>query len=178
MKNLLLAIALLLFSAVVAEPQRRVVDEASVVLAYLYNFGKFVTWPEGSLGPSGAPLLYCIYGENPFGSLTKTISSKRVQGRPIKVVNIKRGGAVKLCDVLFVSRSENFYLRPLLSLVQERPVLTVSEIEGFAEMGGTIGLVFSDSRLRFEINRAAAHDSGLRISSQLLALAVQVLGVP
>ena len=50
-------------------------------------------------------------------------------------------------------------------------MLTVSDMEGFAEAGGVIGLMKTDEKIRFEINLLAAKDAGLVINSRLLNLA-------
>jgi len=57
-----------------------------------------------------------------------------------------------------------------------RGVLTVSDIEGFAEAGGCIGLVTEDERVRFDINQASLQRDSLRASSQLLRLGRNLIG--
>ncbi len=58
------------------------------------------------------------------------------------------------------------------------PVLTVSDLPGFAQQGGVIGLVRQSGRLRFEVNRGVAQSAGLRLSADLLSLAMTVLDGP
>ena len=53
-------------------------------------------------------------------------------------------------------------------------MLTVSDMEGFAEAGGVIGLMKTDEKIRFEINLLAAKEAGLVISSRLLSLALAI----
>ena len=56
--------------------------------------------------------------------------------------------------------------------VQHRSgTLTVGESTGFASRGGVIGFFRDGTRIRFEINRTAAREVGVRISSRLLRLA-------
>jgi hypothetical protein len=50
-------------------------------------------------------------------------------------------------------------------------VLTVSDREDFSCGGGMVRFLAIDNRLALEVNRAAATDAGLQISSQLLAIA-------
>ncbi|HNO87252.1 MAG TPA: YfiR family protein, partial [Rhodocyclaceae bacterium] len=58
-----------------------------------------------------------------------------------------------------------------------RGVLTVSDIDGFAEAGGGIGLVTEEDRVRFDINQAALTRDTLKASSQLLRLGRNVFGL-
>ncbi len=50
-------------------------------------------------------------------------------------------------------------------------VLAVGESDHFAELGGTIGFVIEDERIRFTVNVDAAQRADLKISSKVLALA-------
>ncbi len=49
-------------------------------------------------------------------------------------------------------------------------VLSVSDMDGFAESGSGIQLFLRDNRVEFEINLSSASQGGLKISSKLLAL--------
>jgi hypothetical protein len=53
-------------------------------------------------------------------------------------------------------------------------VLTVGEVENFCHTGGIINLRKIGKNLRFEVNPAAADRAKLKISSQLLKLAIIV----
>ena len=175
-KGLLLT-ALLLFGAMSAgNSAQRAFDEASVVVAYLYNFGKFIEWPVGAFTAPDVPMRFCFYGEDTLGAVTDTLRGKRVSGHPIEGLHIKRGGSLLDCHLLYIDNSERFYVRPLLALTREAPILTVSEIDGFAAAGGIVGLIYSENKLKFEINKAAAEEAQLHISSQLLRLAIEVIG--
>ncbi len=50
------------------------------------------------------------------------------------------------------------------------PVLTVSDIDGFAEQGGIIGLSLNGERVEFTVNLRAARQAGIKLNSQLLRL--------
>jgi len=80
------------------------------------------------------------------------------------------------CHLVFVSGSEERRLGLILRGLAGRGVLSVSDIEGFAEVGGGIGMVTEDDRVRFDINQATLARDGLRASSQLLRLGRQVFG--
>jgi len=50
-------------------------------------------------------------------------------------------------------------------------VLTVSDVDRFAEAGGVIGLYNIDNNVQFSINLEQARSASLQINSQLLKLA-------
>jgi hypothetical protein len=51
------------------------------------------------------------------------------------------------------------------------PIHTVGDVSGFSRNGGMVELFLQDGKVRFEINLAAARQSRLKISSQLLKVA-------
>ena len=66
-------------------------------------------------------------------------------------------------------------LKRILPLIAGQPIVTVSDIEGFAASGGIFELKDKDGRLSFVVNNTKAKESGIRISSSLLKLAIEVL---
>jgi len=65
-----------------------------------------------------------------------------------------------------------------LARARSLPILTVGEVDQFAENGGAIRFCTEENKIRFEVNLDAAGKAGLKISAKLLALAKTVLGVP
>ena len=146
--------------------------EYQVKAAFLYNFAKFVEWPLPALGPPGSPIVVAVLGKDPFGSqLEQTFGNKTVQGRTIVVRRGEKLDDVKGCHILFVSSSEKRHLQQIFEALKKSSVLTVGEVDHFAELGGMINFVLENDKVHFEINVGSAERSGLKISSQLLRLA-------
>jgi hypothetical protein len=147
-----------------------------VEAAYLYNFGKFVTWPSERSGKTD-PFSICVLGRDPFGSvLDSTVMGESIDGRKITIKRIPSVQDAASCSILFISSSEEGHLGPILESAQRWSLLTVSNIKHFAERGGTIGLVVQQDKIRFEVNRDAAERCHLALSSELLKVAVKVIG--
>lgn len=150
-------------------------DEYAVKAAYLYNFAKFVEWPLQSFDRADAPLLICITGANPFGEALASLADKTVEHHPVEVRHQPDAANLEHCHIVFVSRAEPGRWTAVRDRCGGLPILTVSDIGDFVRQGGMIGLVESDQRIRFDINLAAARQAGLRLSSQLLKLAMTVI---
>jgi len=58
------------------------------------------------------------------------------------------------------------------------PVLTVSDIRGFADHAGMIEFLMEHDRVRFEVNLNATQKAGLALSSELLKVATFVKRLP
>ncbi|MCB0072662.1 MAG: YfiR family protein [Caldilineaceae bacterium] len=159
----------------VAGSAGRSAEEPAMVAAYLFNFGRFVQWPDAAFDGNKAPIEFCLYGDHPLDDHLDSLRGKRIGRREVAIRRLQRGAETSGCHVLFISASEQRYLRPLLREHSGRPVLTVSEIGDFAALGGVIGLVSNNRRLAFEINTETALRSSLTVSSQLLKLARRVV---
>lgn len=151
-------------------------SQTDVEAAYLYNFGKFVRWPgEAQLNA----LNICILGHDPFGaSLDRIVAGERIAGHPITVTRLTGISGTHSCAMIFISSSEAPRLAEDMSALAGLPVMTVSDMAGFADRGGMIQFVLKDDRVRFVVNLNAAGKSGLGVSSQLLKVAMQVIANP
>lgn len=150
--------------------------EYQIKAAYLLNFARYVEWPGVRL-PSGAPLRLCILGRDPFGGVLAGLDGRQVSGREVRVRQVDSVELAAECHIVFVSDSEERRLGLILRGLALRSVLTVSDIDGFAEAGGSIGLVTEDERVRFDINQASLQRDSLRASSRLLRLGRNVIGM-
>lgn len=171
-----------------ASADEREASEYEVKAAYLYKLLLFIEWPEiegiPSLAP-GAPgtITIGIVGKDVFGAHFAKVEGKFIKTKNKKLV-VKRFGSfhggldVTACQLLFIASSEEKNLAKILSRVNGKPLLTVSEMSGFLEMGGMVNLTKEKGRIRFEINRTPASVSGLRPSSHLLRNASRVVEIP
>jgi len=166
-------LALALFSGTQAL-QAQALSEAQVKAGFLYNFAKYIEWPGESFFSKDAPMWFCVAGRDPFGATIDSFDGKQIHGRPIVIRRVPSGSDdFRGCHILFVSDSEQRHLAPLLRSAQGA-VLTVSDIDGFIDMGGGIGLVNADERIQFEVNIGSLQRASLKASSQLLKLARNV----
>jgi hypothetical protein len=151
--------------------------EYQVKAAYLFNFLKFVEWPEEAFPDPLAPIVIGICGEDLFGnSLPQVTIGKTVQGRDLVVHRYHTGEDLRGAHILFISPSEKKRLLQILSTLHGANVLTVADMEGFLEAGGMIQFVSENDRVHFAINVDAASKAKLKMSSKLLSLARVVGG--
>jgi hypothetical protein len=150
--------------------------EYQVKAAFLYNFAKFVEWPPGSFADRAAPLRICVLGQDPFGEELRNIASNKIiNGRKLVVDEVADLAAARRCHILFIAASKKAEMKQTVESLRGADVLTVGDTKGFAKMGGMINFVLEDDRVRFEVNQTAAEQTGLRISSKLLSVAVHVI---
>jgi hypothetical protein len=152
------------------------VSEYTVKSAYLFNFARFVDWPDNAFAKSTSPLVIGIVGDDPFGSaLTEAVNGKSVGTHPLAVKRFgaydkSLAGSLKKCQILFVSYSEKDNAREILQSLEGAPVLTVSEIEKFLPLGGMILFDQDGEKIVLDVNPNKATDAGMTISSKLLSV--------
>jgi hypothetical protein len=144
--------------------------EYQVKAAFLLNFTKFIEWPAAAFETPDSPIAICVLGDDPFGSaLDQIVAGEVVNGRRVAAQRFNHIPAPKACKVIFVGTSEKDIARLLPEL--GIGVLTVGEGTSFTRAGGMIAFVIENRRVRFEINRTAAENAGLKLSSKLLTVA-------
>jgi hypothetical protein len=153
-------------------------SEEAVKAAFVYNFPKFVEWPDSAFPSADAAIEICVLGGNGFAEVLKnTVRDKTVKGRPLAVRENVPLGELGSCRILYISSSEQRHLSEVLEHVGTLPVLTVGDADALAERGGIIiGLTTNENRVHFEVNVGAARRAGLKLGSQLLKVATRVVG--
>lgn len=146
--------------------------EYQVKASYLYNFMQFIAWPMDVFDADGKFNL-CVVGAERFGSALDVFPGERLEGREIVIRRLKSATPTQTahCHLLFIAAGEDD--AAFRGVIGERGVLTIGETPGFLERGGIINLVEMQGRIRFQINRQAAHNAGLMMSSRLLDLALK-----
>jgi len=141
-----------------------------VKAAFLMHFVSFVEW-----GSERGAIRLCLIGEDEVTGVLEMLAGRAVRERTLEVLRPDDAAHLGSCDVLYLGGSEGARLAELAAVLgSARGVLTVSDIDGFVDAGGMIELVVDGRRVRFDVNLAAARQSGLRISSKLLRLARRV----
>jgi hypothetical protein len=165
--------ALLLSVPALAVADEAKISEYRVKSAFLYNFSRFVTWPEATL-QGRTEFSLCVIGTDPFGAQLDKLTGKSVHNHTLVVKRLNSHTMVDDCQLVYIG--EDTRLTDILLIVRELPVLTVSDAEDFIEQGGIIQFKLVQSKVRFRINMDAASSAGLRVSSKLLSLAISVTG--
>jgi hypothetical protein len=146
--------------------------EYKVKAGYIYNFTKFITWPQDT----SATFNLCILGRDPFGTLIDPIEQRTASSKPIRLLRLGDINALRSlgkstrCHILFVSIPID---DPLPAIQESKStLLTVGESRNFAGNGGMIGFVTDENgRIKLQINLDTFKRSNLKISAKLLEVA-------
>ncbi|MEO5988528.1 MAG: YfiR family protein [Candidatus Eisenbacteria bacterium] len=138
----------------------------------VWNLAKFVQWPERSMPKGRGQLIVTILGEDEFAAtLANQLSNRTVNGKPVFVRFAQRVQDVRGSHMVYIAAPEMAHADAILEALKGTPVLTLADAPGFASRGGMVNFSSNDGRVRFEIHMGHTEESGLHISSRLLALA-------
>jgi hypothetical protein len=151
--------------------------EYQVKAAYLFNFLKFVEWPDDPAADLHGKWVIGIVGDSPIGGeLAQLVQGKNVQGRELQVKKFQAAENLRACNILFISESEKVHVPSILAALRGSSVLTVADMDNFIGSGGMIQFVVEDARVRVAIDVGATGRARLKVSSKLLSLARVVTG--
>ncbi|HEX8012127.1 MAG TPA: YfiR family protein [Casimicrobiaceae bacterium] len=150
--------------------------EHQIKVAFVYNFVRFVDWPTDVLPDSRNTITVCVLSDDPIYVTLESIDGKIVKGRRLTVQRVDAVKELASCHVAFFGVSEEKRLPQVMPSLENASVLTVGEIDRFAQSGGIINLVVVNNKVRFEINVDQAERAKLKLGSQLLSVATIVKG--
>jgi len=148
-------------------------SEYTIKAVFLEHFTRFIEWPESSeIADASSPFYVAVIGENPFGTILDQIyAEQKIKNKIVEILYVSSPDEITDCHILFISSSNKERLPEILLLTRNKPILTVSDTDGFAENGVLINFYLAGSKIKFEINEKAVHESGLVMSYRLLSLA-------
>ncbi len=169
-------LTIVLLSPVSAKDCKENPPEYHVKAAFMYNFCKFIEWPDGAFEDEDSPIILAVTDAAPFGRALETLDGRRVGQRALEIREYRKPAEMGRCHMLFIAKSDRARTNAYLDKVSDAPVATVGENCDFLTTGGMVRFVQRASKLRFQINPAAMREAALTVSSQLLKLAEQPNG--
>jgi hypothetical protein len=147
--------------------------EDAVKAAFVLRFAGYVEWTKPAAADGHFRI--AVLGASKVGQNMQILAAGRsMMNRPVQVRRINNIREAGDAHVLYVGPQRRGNLRDLLASLAGRNVLVVSDEEDGLESGSIINLRMADQHVRFEVSLPAARRADLKISSELLALAVRV----
>jgi uncharacterized protein DUF4154 len=170
----LLTLALAIAAPSAAQAPPTAASERSVKAAYIYRFLPYIEWPTAALA-AGTPIVIGVIGADDLAlELEQLVRNRPGDERAIAVRRLGPNDSWIGTHVLYAGQEVAARVLMVAKALQDRSVLTISDVEGAVDRGFVIGFVNVESRLRFEVNADVAERSGLKLSSRLLTVALRV----
>ncbi len=135
---------------------------------FLYRFVDYVYWKNYSKEQT---FKIAVLEDSPITSaLLNTVKNKKVDIKEYK--NLRD---IRSCNILFVPYNCSVPIETITSNFSGKPVLIVTERNGYGKKGAHMNFVMADNKLKFEVNLKAINKAGIGVSSFLLQHAIIVM---
>lgn len=114
----------------------------------------------------------CTIGHDSVGVFLRQI--KKEKSLPISIEEKNRDSALNDCHILYVSESEKDQINNILDNINGQPILTISTVKRFAEMGGVVEFVIKQDKVSLLINISSVKKAHLIIDSDLLSVSEHI----
>ncbi|HLG35494.1 MAG TPA: YfiR family protein [Bacteroidia bacterium] len=146
-------------------------DEYSIKTLFIYNFTKYIEWPAAN---KKNVFEIDVVGESailkPLEALAR---NKKINQKPIIIKMIDAESEVT-GDIVFIPFSGSKKLSTVLKQCKGKNALVITEAPNLALKGSAINFRVVEHKIRFELNQAAAKNSGLKFSTELVELSIPV----
>lgn len=175
-----LALALLLSVCAASAADRvRVRSESEVKALFFVTLARYIDWPTNAFSSQTAPIVVGVIGENPFGELLESLTAgEEVRGRRLQVARFTTAENLNNCHLLFLGNMTTLRQEVELARIGQKPIVTVSDREGFARKGGMVEMYINpEKKVRLRISKGVVDRAGVTISPALLRQAELVASV-
>lgn len=164
---------LVFFASISVSVYASEVSEYELKVAYIYNFSKFVTWPEAASEEEN--LYICVVSTDSDIDVFNTLNARAVGSLTIKINYIEASDvtAFESCNLLYIDTTIRSEFLDIAASVKGKPILVVGELPSI-ESVAMISLRKIESKLKFEINLKEIRASQMEVSSYLLKLAINI----
>lgn len=155
------------------KPAQTIDTNAKIKAMFIYSFTRYVEWPsdykQGNF----------VIGVMGSGSLVSELdkmanSGKRAGSQAIEVKSFATSSAISRCHMLIVPSDFKGNLAEVLAKIKGQSTLIITEKAGMAKSGAAINFVVQNNKQAFELNKSNAEKYDLKVSSNLLTLAIVV----
>lgn len=146
---------------------------ASVEAVYLYRFAGYVEWPPEALAHPRFTI--AVLGDDEVAAaLSRAVKDRSIGKLPATVRHARSVRDLGDAQIVYIGEAYRGDLHELIAGLGSRPVLVVTDEVDALGAGSMVNFVIAEGKVRFEVSLPSATRAGLKISSQLLAVAVRV----
>lgn len=162
----------MLFSSSKTTYDRTIDTNAKIKAMFIYNFTKYIEWPQNY--KQGNFVIGVLGNSSIFIELSNMASAKKAGTQSFEIKNFTSPASVSKCHMLIVASDITTGFSDALSKIKNNSTLIITEKAGLAKQGAAINFVVQNNKQAFELNKANAEKYDLKVSSNLLALAIVV----
>ena len=154
-----------------AAPSAEAPVQPKIEATLIYDFLKYTSWPKPDSGGAKSGLKVCIMGNDAADKYIYPLQNQTAQRLTIGIMQIDTLLDKDGCDMLLIHQGQERAVADALKAIKGKPILTVSDMEGFSEVGGMVEMLMGkDGRLHLYVSRDALAAAKLNVNPRLINL--------
>ena len=130
------------------------------------KIAKFINW-ENSNSKEFVITVYKNQLGNYFNSIHK---GKKINDKKIRIEYINNIENLKYTNILYISKATSAELSSIFSHLNQKNILTISDLRGFTQKGGMIQIYSISQKLKLNVNLNKAKKENINIKASLLRM--------
>lgn len=153
-------------------PEMNEKDTGAVVKAsYLYNFAKYIDWPEHE--KEGNFIISVMGGDNVYQELVKNYNSKQIGLQQIEIRKISKTLKISDCHILYVGKESQDILPEIAQKFENTPTLIVADGDQTLNDGSAVAFVWEGNSWLFDLKTTNANSLYIGLTLKSLARRVE-----
>lgn len=167
----------LFFISAPAFADERSDEEDRLKVELIYNFSRFVEWPDTAFTDASAPFIACVLGDESIAQMLRPVQNRRHRNRSIKVKILTSLEDAKLCHIIYFDKqgTTTLDLSPD-KVLGDLPVLTITNDTRALSKGFAVSFSWQDDKISLNMNLAAVRKANLKVSAKLIEVANRAVG--
>jgi hypothetical protein len=138
----------------------------------LYHFTKHIEWPMSK--QSGDFVIGVLGNANLTDAVEEMAKNRTVGNQKIVVIQVKTPDDANKCNIVYIQKLQNSQFNAVFAKAKPNHLLLITESEDGGKRGAGINFITIDEKLKFELNKSSLDDAGLKVSNELVKLAVPI----
>jgi hypothetical protein len=138
----------------------------------LYHFTKHIEWPSNK--QSGDFVIGVLGNASLTAAVEEMAKNRTVGNQKITVIQVKNADEANRCHIVYVQKFQNSQFNAVHPKAKSAHVLLITENEEGGKRGAGINFITIDEKLKFELNKGAIEESGLKVSNELVKSGIPV----
>lgn len=179
------SVGLVLFFILLPQPSARAQAEQlsdtdlgrKVMVDYIVHFAHHLQWPIDVFNGANAPFRICVMGDDELvAPLTARLHHHRIRGRMASLERVNDGEMLRArrCQIVVMGDMGAERLAQAVGALEFFPVLTVSDVRRFANLGGMVEFAGSGANMALQLNKTRLDRAELKMGNSLFRLGRQV----
>lgn len=167
LKTLLLAVTLSIIGQKIYAQQHY-----KLYAGFMYHFATKTQWPASK---SSGDFVIGVIGDSPVTQQLKALAnSRKIGSRKLVIKTFSSASAITGCHIVFIPSRKMSLLSAVTAKAKSSNMMVVTEQTGGAKKGAVISFVNNAGKVRFQLSKSKAAAVGLKLSADLVKLAILV----